>query len=95
MQKETSVVEEQKKMVECGVLDEEDYGSDVSSSGGGGGGDGGGTGGSGQLAKRQSSAADGEEDWKWYDGNLNEYYNKLERDEHAKRDPNKITSYAV
>ena len=36
-----------------------------------------------------------EEDWKWFDGDLNEYYNKLERDEHAKRDPNKITSYAV
>ncbi len=34
-------------------------------------------------------------DWKWFDGNLNEYYNKLERDEHDKRDPNVITSYAV
>mmetsp|Transcript_337 Transcript_337/g.717 ORF Transcript_337/g.717 Transcript_337/m.717 type:complete len:694 (-) Transcript_337:28-2109(-) len=36
-----------------------------------------------------------EKDWKWFDGNLNEYYNKLERDEHEKRDPNVITSYAV
>ncbi|KAL7531943.1 hypothetical protein ACHAXR_004323, partial [Thalassiosira sp. AJA248-18] len=36
-----------------------------------------------------------EKDWTWYDGNLNEYYNKLEKDEHAKRNPNKITSYAV
>ena len=42
-----------------------------------------------------STANEKEQDWKWYDGNLNEYYNKLERDEHSKRDPNKITSYAV
>ena len=35
------------------------------------------------------------EDWKWFDGNLGEYYDSLERDEHAKRKPNVITSYAV
>ncbi|KAL7536097.1 hypothetical protein ACHAWF_005365 [Thalassiosira exigua] len=39
--------------------------------------------------------ANGEKNWKWYGGDLNEYYNKLERDEHAKRDPNDISSYAV
>lgn len=36
-----------------------------------------------------------EQEWKWFDGNLGEYYDKLERDEHAKRKPNIITSYAV
>lgn len=36
-----------------------------------------------------------EQEWKWFDGNLGEYYDKLERDEHAKRKPDVITSYAV
>ena len=47
------------------------------------------------LAKPKQPDVDDEKDWKFYDGDLNEYYNKLERDEHAKRDPNKITLYAV
>lgn len=38
---------------------------------------------------------DDEQEWKWFDGNLGEYYDKLERDEHAKRKPDVITSYAV
>jgi hypothetical protein len=36
-----------------------------------------------------------DKDWKWFDGNLGEYYNKLEQDEHAKHKPDVITSYAV
>jgi len=32
-------------------------------------------------------------DWKWFDGDLNEYYNSLEKD--IQRDPNKVDSYAV
>ncbi len=36
-----------------------------------------------------------QQNWKWFDGNIGEYYDKLERDEHAKRNPNVITSYAV
>jgi len=38
---------------------------------------------------------DEQQNWKWFDGNIGEYYDKLERDEHAKRNPNVITSYAV
>mmetsp|Transcript_24578 Transcript_24578/g.52964 ORF Transcript_24578/g.52964 Transcript_24578/m.52964 type:complete len:747 (-) Transcript_24578:1197-3437(-) len=82
--KEATVVEEQQKMVECGVLSEKDFESMPSSIA---------TKGNDPLAEKPN--ADDEKDWKWYDGDLNEYYNKLERDEHAKRDPNKITSYAV
>jgi len=49
--------------------------------------------GGGQPEEHQpDSAADG---WTFYDGDLNEYYNKLERDEHDKRNPSQITSYAV
>jgi len=104
-------MEERKKMVECGVLDEGDYeGSTPSSGGSGGGGTDGGTVTEAYIsppANRQQPNAENAannnnnnnnnngKDWKWYDGNLNEYYNKLERDEHAKRDPNVITSYAV
>ena len=40
-------------------------------------------------------APDDDKDWRWFDGDLNEYYNKLERDEHAKRKPDVITTYAV
>lgn len=36
-----------------------------------------------------------DKDWKWFDGNLDEYYDKLEQDEHTKRKPDVITSYAV
>ena len=45
-----------------------------------------------------TTASSGEpkaEEWTWFHGDLNEYYNKLERDEHAKRKPDVITSYAV
>lgn len=35
------------------------------------------------------------EEWTWFNGDLNQYYNKLERDEHAKRKPEEISSYAV
>jgi len=83
-QTETSSAEEQKKLVECGVFDEKDYGMQSS----------GVTTDNGQKIAKQSDSKD-KEDWTWYDGNLNEYYNKLEKDEHAKRDPNVITSYAV
>ena len=34
-------------------------------------------------------------DWAWYNGDINEYYNKLERDEHVKRKPEEIATYAV
>jgi len=37
----------------------------------------------------------GVNDWTWFGGDLNEYYNKLERDQHAKRKPGDISSYAV
>ena len=33
--------------------------------------------------------------WTYYNGDINQYYNKLEQDEHSKRNPNVITSYAV
>ena len=79
----TSEADEQKKMIECGALDEKDYenepASDVPKNGN----------------PAEQSTNEDDKDWKWYDGNLNEYYNKLERDEHAKRNPNVITSYAV
>ena len=45
--------------------------------------------------KDGSATKDGSSDWRWFDGDLNEYYNSLERDEHGKRDPDVITSYAV
>ena len=36
-----------------------------------------------------------EEGWKWFDGKIGDYYDSLERDEHARRNPDVITSYAV
>ena len=33
------------------------------------------------------------DDWKWYEGDVNQYYNELEKD--IKRDPNNIDNYAV
>ncbi len=37
--------------------------------------------------------ADGESKWQWFDGDLNAYYNSLEKDHN--RDPNKPSDYAV
>ena len=49
--------------------------------------------GGGQPEEHQpDSATDG---WTFYDGDLNECYNELERDEHDKRNPSQITSYAI
>ena len=36
-----------------------------------------------------------DKEWKWFDGDLNAYYNTLTTEEDKKRDPNKISSYAV
>ncbi|KAG7362824.1 methyltransferase domain containing protein [Nitzschia inconspicua] len=36
-----------------------------------------------------------EKEWKWFDGDLNAYYNSLTTDENHKRDPNDVSSYAV
>ena len=75
--------EERKKLVECGAIDAS--AADVESAN--------------ELIKATAAALaetmKADKDWKWFDGNLGEYYNKLEQDEHAKRKPNVITSYAV
>lgn len=83
--------DEAKKMVECGVLSRQDAasGSGAAATRGGG---------NQQQAPQSQETPNGdsgEKDWTWYDGDINKYYNKLEQDEHAKRDPSRITSYAV
>mmetsp|Transcript_16529 Transcript_16529/g.34901 ORF Transcript_16529/g.34901 Transcript_16529/m.34901 type:complete len:1041 (+) Transcript_16529:174-3296(+) len=80
---------EQKKIVECGVLDETDYDSNTATASE----ESGSTSSPEKIQQRNGDSAN--RDWTFYNGDLNEYYNKLERDEHAKRNPNKITSYAV
>jgi SAM-dependent methyltransferase len=40
-----------------------------------------------------TDAANGNEGWKWFDGDLNAYYNSLEKDE--QRDPKNVGSYAI
>lgn len=49
------------------------------------------------LAKDSSPPSINQHDpeWKWFDGDLNAYYNSLTTDENHKRDPNDISSYAV
>ena len=42
------------------------------------------------LSKPKQPDVDDAKDWKFYDGDLNEYYSKLERDEHAKQDLTKM-----
>lgn len=75
--------EERKKLVECGAIDASAAAVESAN----------------ELIKATAAAvADtmkADKDWKWFDGNLGEYYDKLEHDEHAKRKPNVITSYAV
>lgn len=75
--------EERKKLVECGAIDAS--AADVESAN--------------DLIEATAAAVaetmKADKDWKWFDGNLGEYYDKLEQDEHAKRKPNVITSYAV
>ena len=44
--------------------------------------------------KNKNSNGDNEKEWKWFDGDLNAYYNSLEEQIHD-RDPAKIASYAV
>jgi cyclopropane fatty-acyl-phospholipid synthase-like methyltransferase len=36
---------------------------------------------------------EGDEKWQWFDGDINAYYNSLEKDH--KRDPNKLADYAI
>ena len=31
-----------------------------------------------------------EKEWKWYNGDIGKYYDKLEQDEHSKRDPHRM-----
>jgi len=81
---ETTEVEEQQKLVECSVLDEKDVQSSklpINTT----------------EEKGEPSTTDEVDDkeWKWFGGDIGAYYDKLEADEHEKRDPNVITSYAV
>lgn len=75
-----SIAEQTKKMVECGVLEESDLPNNATSN---------------TAVSNINQHTNDEKNWTWYNGNLNEYYNKLEQDEHGKRNPNLITSYAV
>ena len=99
------VEKEMRKMIDCGVLDERDVADYLDRNGVVASEDGAtqrqgdrGNVESVGVAKNppvDSAAKDEGSDWRWFDGNLNEYYNSLERDEHGKRDPNVISSYAV
>ena len=73
-------------MIECGILEEKDF-ERIPSSGGGAA-----TKDNVPLSKPKQPDVNDGKDWKFYDGNLNEYYNNLKKDKHTKRDPNKITS---
>jgi SAM-dependent methyltransferase len=43
----------------------------------------------------EASLEDTNEEWKWFNGDLNAYYNSLTTDENHKRNPNKVSTYAV
>ena len=45
------------------------------------------------LKPQDSNSNNHIDDWKWYEGDVNAYYNELEKD--IKRDPSKIDKYAV
>jgi SAM-dependent methyltransferase len=48
---------------------------------------------SGTFPALNAEPGDAKDGWKWFDGDLNAYYNSLERDE--QRDPNNVGSYAI
>jgi 2-polyprenyl-3-methyl-5-hydroxy-6-metoxy-1,4-benzoquinol methylase len=45
--------------------------------------------------KQSNTEPPHDKEWKWFDGDLNAYYNTLTTEENNKRDPNEISSYAV
>jgi 2-polyprenyl-3-methyl-5-hydroxy-6-metoxy-1,4-benzoquinol methylase len=47
----------------------------------------------GKKATATATATANVEEWKWFHGDVNQFYNELEKDH--KRDPNKIADYAV
>ncbi|KAL3921538.1 MAG: hypothetical protein SGILL_002699 [Bacillariaceae sp.] len=47
------------------------------------------------ITKNQSKSESEHKEWKWFDGDLNAYYNSLTTDENHKRNPSKVGSYAV
>jgi 2-polyprenyl-3-methyl-5-hydroxy-6-metoxy-1,4-benzoquinol methylase len=48
-----------------------------------------------ETRHRQHNISFNDKEWKWFDGDLNAYYNSLTTDENHKRDPNQISTYAV